>query len=312
MLDNNTLVLDNTKRSCADSCLRKFYWQHVQGLQKEMGSTALRFGSTWHAILEGYYTHIRDNGWTRDGEAMNQALRYGQEEWAKECEGRCFYEDYRTLDNCMQLFLSYVSQFHFDVGMLKVISPEQTFRCPMVLSEEEKELFPTLAALDAIFYTGQIDVQIELNGSKWIMEHKTTGQALAYQTQRLNRSAQIKGYSWASEHVLDFKPEGVLVNFAHCSSRKKKDGDYGKLTQDFARVPQVFSREDLEEWRTAHLATSDKVAFEYGRGLWPCNYDQCYQFGACPYISLCEQNRPKEDTITEGFIVKHWDVENQD
>lgn len=311
MLDNGILVLDNTKRSCAQACLRKYYWQHIKGLQPEYGSTALRFGSTWHAILEGYYTHIMNHGWKNDGDALHAALKQGQEEWAKESEGRIFYDDYRTFENAAQLFLAYVNHYQFDMGMIDVIAPERVFRAEMRLTENDKTLFPLLASLTNVFFTGQIDMQLKMSGSKWIMEHKSTGQALTYQTQRLNRSAQIKGYSWASEEVLGFRPEGVLVSHAHCSSRKKKDGDYGKLTLDFARTPQVFSANDLEEWRVSFLAACEMIAQEHMRKLWPCNYDSCYQFGSCTYIRLCEQNRPLDETITEGFIVSHWDVENQ-
>jgi hypothetical protein len=311
MLNDNILILDNTKRSCSAQCKRKFYWQHIRGLQPEFGSTALRFGSTWHAILEGYYTAVKENGWVKDGDALHTALEFGQKEWEKESDGRVFYDDYRTLENAMKLFFEYVNHYHYDMGMLDVIAPEKVFRCPMELTPADKTLFPALTELKELFFTGQIDMQLELNGSKWIMEHKTTGQALTYQTQRLNRSAQIKGYSWASERVLGFRPEGCLVSFAHITSRKKKDGDYGKLSMDFARTPQVFSTPDLEQWRQSFLAEANALLLEYRRDLWPCNDDQCYQFGACPYISLCEQNRPLDEVITDAFITKHWDVENQ-
>lgn len=311
MLNDGILVLDNTKRSCAQTCLRKAYWQNVRGLQSEFGSTALRFGSTWHAILEGYYTHIRDNGWTQDGAALHQALQWGEKEWVKETGDLVFYDDYRTFENCGKMFLDYVGHFQGDLGMLEVISPEQVFRCAMELTEADKKNFPHLAELEAVFMTGQIDMQLKLNGMKWLMEHKSTGQYLAQQTQRLNRSAQIKGYSWASEQVLGFKPEGVLVSFAHCSSRKKTSGEYGVLKLDFARVPQVFSNEDIEEWRVSFLSAAEQIALEYKRDLWPCNNDSCYQFGACSYIRLCEQNRPLDETITDGYVVKFWDVENQ-
>lgn len=311
MLNDGTLVLDNTKRSCAQQCLRKFYWQHVLGLQPQHGSTALRFGSTWHAILEGYYIHIKENGWTRDGAAIGAAFALGKEKWEKETGDRIFYDDYRTYENCCQLFLAYMNHYDYDVGMLQVVSPEQTFRCPMPLDEEDKKLFPNLAELKDVYFTGQIDLQIKLNGSKWMLEHKTTGQPLSVQTQRLNRSAQIKGYTWASREVLSFSPEGTLISFAHLSGRRKKDGDYGKLKMDFARTPQVFSEEDLIQWRKSFLTVADDVAKEYKRGLWPCNDDACYNFGACPYIGLCEQNRSLDETRTDNFLVKIWDVENQ-
>lgn len=311
MLNDGTLVLDNTKRSCAQQCLRKFYWQHVKGFQPLHGSTALRFGSTWHAILEGYYIHIKEHGWSRDGKAISFALEHGKKKWDAESEDRVFYDDYRTYENACQLFLAYMNHYAIDYNMLEIASPEQTFRCPMPLADDEKSRFPHLAELDEFFFTGQIDLQARLNGSKWLVEHKTTGQPLSVQTQRLNRSAQIKGYTYASREICEFSPEGTLISFAHLSGRRKVNGEYGKLKMDFARTPQVFSEDDIVQWRESFLHVADMVAREYVRNLWPCNDDACYNFGACPYIGLCEQNKPLADTHVDNFLVRIWDVENQ-
>ena len=57
------IELDNTKRRSYSLCPRKFYYEHVLNLRPRTSSTALRFGLTWHSILEAYYKEIKENGW---------------------------------------------------------------------------------------------------------------------------------------------------------------------------------------------------------------------------------------------------------
>jgi hypothetical protein len=300
-----TMDLDNTKRSNYVTCPRKYYWQHIRGLLPIYGSTALRYGSGWHGLLEGYYTHIQENGWLKDGEAIKAGVLLAQRIWERESEGREFNADYRTFDNMMKSFLQYLTTFSFEVGMLKVLDTEQVFEIPFTLSPEEKILFPDL---EPFVFTGRLDMQVELNGAPWLVENKTTGQWLSTQTERLNRSAQLLGYNYAGLTVLDFKPEGSLVNMHHISSRKNKAGGWSEPKIDFARVPQIFSPGDIEQWRLSFLSTAQDIQRSIRTTHFPMQFDSCYQYGRCAYTQLCEQNRPLEDTNTHNFIVSHWDV----
>ena len=127
----NILELDNTYRSNFHLCKRKYFLTKELGLIPIRGSSALRYGSTWHGFIEGYYSHIKENGWTRDGEAIRRAAEYGAAVWQHETEayGQSFDEtDYRTLDNCAISFLEYCTEFQLDYNMLKVIETEQMFK----------------------------------------------------------------------------------------------------------------------------------------------------------------------------------------
>jgi hypothetical protein len=305
------LRLDNTKRSCFNTCRRKFYWQHIRGLKPEFGSTALRFGTTWHGALEGFYSHIKEHGWSEDGKAIHAACDLAKKEWDKETSKQNFATDYRTFEQCMTMFLQYTNHYVGDKGLLKVIETEQVFAYKMELDEflHEDILFPYLVDTN-LFFTGKIDLQVMLSGIRWMVEHKTTSQSLSTQVLRLHRTPQIKGYCWASDKVHDFPVEGCLVSFAHCTSRKSpKTDEYGKVTMDFARTPQIFSEADLEQWRISFLSTANEVAHEMQRNLWPMCEDSCYNYGPCAYSMLCEQNVPIDSVNTAGYIYDPWDVE---
>jgi hypothetical protein len=309
-LSLSDFCLDNTKRSTYDTCPRKFFYQHILGLQPERGSTALRFGTTWHGFLEGYYRHIQEHGWKEDGLAIHAAMTKAQEEWNKETAHQLFLDDYRTFEECAKLFISYLEFYNLDKGMLDIIQTEQVFRQPLALSEEERERFPHL--LDSVFFTGKIDLRVKLNGMTWLMEHKSTSAQPSLQATRLNRSAQIQGYSWVSGEAFSTKPEGVLISFASLSCRKTKDGGYGKATQAFLRHPQIFTKKDYQNWRTSFLSTANQIAEDMTKNTWPMRQDNCYQYGQCSYSILCDQANDLFNLNTSGFIFKPWNVEKED
>jgi hypothetical protein len=302
--------LDNTKRSTYQTCPRKYYWSHVMGLVPIFGSTALRYGSAWHGILEGYYTHVMQNGWLHDGKALEAGIMLGKKVWDEESVTRTFSDDYRTFENLTKSFLTYLNHFSYEVGMLEVIATEQVFEIEMgPEGPEEATLFPWLE--DGFLFTGRLDMQVMMNGAPWLVENKTTGQWLSTQTERLNRSAQLIGYNYAGAKTLNFKPEGSLINIHHLSARKNKAEQWGEPKIDFARVPQIFPAGDVFQWRRSLLHTANQIAFSFITGHWPMQFDSCYQYGRCAYTSLCEQNRPLEETQTEGmYTCQHWDVRN--
>jgi hypothetical protein len=276
------------------------------GLIPIRGSSALRYGSTWHGFIEGYYSHIKDNGWSRDGEAIRQAAEYGAAVWKYETEtyGQSFDEtDYRTLDNCAVSFLEYCTEFQQDHNMVKVVETEQMFNHPMELTKGEKKDFPNLAKLDVCF-TGRLDVQVELSGMPWIVEAKSTGQSIGIQCDRLHRSPQILGYSYAGRHALDFPAEGCMVSIHQLSSKRKKDGDWGKMTRNFQRMPHIFTEEDLLAWRMSYLSTCSELVSHIEKDIWPMQFDSCYQFGRCQFCNICERNEPLSairNMVDEGY-----------
>ena len=65
------LKIDNTKRKTYVSCPRKYYFEYILGLKTEKGSTPLRYGIVWHAIMEAFYGKIKELGWVGNEEAIN-------------------------------------------------------------------------------------------------------------------------------------------------------------------------------------------------------------------------------------------------
>jgi len=296
------LELDNTKRSQFVTCDRKGYWQYERDLKPNQGSTALRYGIVWHSTQEGFYGHIRDNGWTHDGKALEAAIKATKESWEEQSAKQAFFEDYRTLENCLQSLLAYLAHFNNDEGMLEVTDVEKKFKIKMNFSERDKRLFP-YAYQEGVVFAGRIDSSIKLSGRAWRVEQKSTGQALSVQKARLRRNPQDIGYAFADKCISEDPAEGCLITLHHLSAYKsKKTGLWGAPKIDFDRVPQIYTDRDLLAWRESFLYCANKVVENRSMGIWPMQQDSCYQYSRCTFTSLCEQNAPLGHEILEGFF----------
>ena len=239
------LKIDNSKRSTAVTCMQKYFLRYIKNLTTIHGSTALRYGSTWHALKEGYYSSIRDNGWeSHQDDHIQAAINLATKVWNEASSKSDFYDDYRTLENCFQSFVEYLEIFQADRFMMNIIESERIFDILMNLTQEERKLYPFLAVLE-LHFTGKLDLEVELSGQHWIMEEKTTGQPAQIQAKRLQRSAQVIGYTWAGKKIGN-DIVGSLVSIHQLTARKVKDGGYGKVTREFIRHPNIFSNADLE------------------------------------------------------------------
>jgi len=303
------LRIDNSKRSAFVKCPRKYYWKFIANLTGEYGSTALRYGRVWHLMLHAFYDTIQKQGWQARQQAITNGLIQGKKEWDLISSQQIFFEDFRTFENLCELLMIYVNTYENDELSVKIIHTEKVFALPLELDEVEKLLYPNLPE---IIFTGKIDLQLELSGIKWVLDHKTTGNSIDRVSGTLKRDPQFLGYTYASRRVLDFVPMGFLVNMVMSSSRKNKDGVYGKLTTDFRRVPQLYSEGDLESWRRSFIHTCSQMAWCSKHNTWPMGHDNCYNYNKdCTFTRLCEQNRNVIDTNTEGFLEIPWDVEKE-
>lgn len=289
-----SLNIDNTKRRCYALCPRKYYFEHVKNLRSQYGSTALRFGLTWHETLEAYYTTIMNEGWGAKSSAITKGALAGKACWDKESKDRQFYDDYRNLENCLSAFMGYITYYKEDESFLEVVDVEQTFKLPIT---------------DDIFFTGKIDAKVKLNGSKWLLEHKTTSMPIDRQLRTLQRDAQIIGYTYAGMQSHDI--EGTLISMTHVSSTKSKvTGAYGKVKIEYRRSPQIFTAGDIDSWLESLIWTAEQIVFSTKNNYWPCQLDSCYHFGSCTFTQLCEQNcKNLENILTHNFItVPPWNV----
>ena len=309
------LVLDNTKRSTFNLCKAKYNLQHNHGFQSDYGSTALRYGSTWHGIQEGFNRWIKEHGWYKTQEefvaALSAGLELGIKVWEKESKDKQFYTDFKNYNTAADAFNQFLTFFAEDKEHIEIINTEKKFSCPIEPENEAEARL--LAKLPPVVFTGKIDLCIKMDNMNWLLDFKTTGWYLDKVIQQANRSSQLIGYSYASREVLDFEASGCLCSFHSLNSTKSKiTGEYGKVRFDFRRVPQIYTDSDISAWKLGFLDTCAGIQRAKEEDLWPQSFDNCYQYGACPYLKLCQQHVPVEDLNLEGFHVAFWDVLKED
>lgn len=310
----DSLRLDYSSKNYAHECLRKYFLSYILDLKSDYGSSALRYGSVWHSTMEAFYAHIKDNGWSRDGGAVEAAINAANKSWKEETRKHfMWYEDYRTLENLLHSFMRYIDHFVGDENHLKVISVEKPFKLPMELSEKDQKSFPHL---EPFWFTGIVDMEIYYDGRYWQLDHKTTGQSLAQQVYRLNRSAQSIGYSYAGRQVFREIPEGHFITIHHIKATKsKKTGLYGKVNIDFARTPMIYGEEDIISWRQGFLEMAQRIQIAKRVNNFPCEHGSCYTYGKCGFSDICDLNLTEDEIAErlqnqgfEGFHVgEHWD-----
>jgi len=261
--------------------------------------------------MEGLYRHIMKHGWTRDGKAIECAVAAAKESWAEQTAKQIFVDDYRTLENCLRALVMYLAHFNYDEGMLKVISVEQVFKIKMY--PDKGKHFPLIRKEEGFWFTGRLDLGIDLTDRPWHVEHKSTGQSIAIQESRLHRNPQNIGYTYASQRISEEPPEGCLVAIHHLSAYKSRTtGLYGEPKIDFKRIPQIYTDGDIESWRVSLFDTAEKILRNKERELWPMKHSNCYRYGRCTYAPLCEQNAPLGEEMLEGFFEDEpWDVTEQ-
>jgi hypothetical protein len=303
----NLLKVDHSSSNSYYSCPRKYKLAHIDGWTSVYGSTALRAGSTFHTGLEGFYSHIQKNGWTRDGKAIAQMIEYAAKEYEEESKDRQFYDDYRTLENVITVLTQYVDHFHSDHGFLEVLHTERAFKLLMQPSQEDLKNWPNLKPF---YFTGKIDMECKINGLNWTNEFKTTGWRLDQVVNELNRSPQIMGYAYAKDRIYDEAPEGCFATIAFFTSRKSpKTGEYGKLTVDFRRVPQIFNSYDLSEWRKHFISLVAGIQNSIETNHFPPRFQSCYNYGRCEFLNICEQSCPIAKASFYGYKQEEpWDV----
>jgi len=309
------IILDNTKRKTFRQCKKKYFLQHINGLQPDYGSTALRYGVAWHGIQEGYYSYVQNNGWPTTQEehiaAITAGLELGKKKWDKETAEKKYFDDYRNFNTLVDHFNAYNEFFAGDRDYIKIISTETKFECAILPETKLEESM--LENIPPLLFTGKIDLSIVMDYQNWLLDFKTTGWILDKVVMEANRSPQFIGYSYAGDKVLDFKPNGCLVSFAFAgASKSKKTGEYGSTRFEFRRVPQIYTAGDIHEWKLSFIDTASEIYKAINTGLWTESFDNCYQYGACPYLKLCNQHCKYEDLNLEGFHVAFWDVLEED
>ncbi len=305
-----TLRIDRTKSAQFVACPRKYYFRHERNLVPSMGSSALRYGITVHKGLDIFYSTIHKKGWDNLNEAISLAVLGMTMEYNSISEERQFWEDYRNIENAIDLFMKFTEFFEADKGQIEILECEKYFEFVVDgnLMLNYQIPYEIVRVIDHFVFCGIIDAIASMGGTKWIMEYKTTAQPLSMQSKRLHRNPQTIGYNFYEKSINLNDVSGSIITILHTSARKRKDGTYPPPKFDFHRSIESYLKKDLADWLTYQCYIALNMQDCKTQNHWPPIFDNCYQFGKCEYTSLCEQGVPLDEIQTFNFVeIPHWD-----
>lgn len=277
---NFHIFWDSTMLGTLKECPRKFHYQHILGYQPRGLNVHLQFGLWFHGAMERY-DHAMAEGHTHDAATL-RAVRWALEQSGTRDDNG--WTPWSPLDrdgapepfkNRYTLIRSIVWAFeaHRDSPLKTVI---------LANGQPAVELSFRFSAFNVggepITLCGHLDRVVEVDGSKWVYDHKTTkGQLNAQWVRSFTPHNQFTLYTIAGKVVLGSPARGVLVNGVQIGV-----GFNRFVTAQIPRPAAV-----LEEWladaqwwieRAREFALTDH---------WPMNDKSCGNYGGCPFARVC-------------------------
>ncbi|MCH9838300.1 PD-(D/E)XK nuclease family protein [bacterium] len=298
------------------TCPRRYRFEHVQGVIKVEEAHALRFGTLWHLLMEGYLGAVQYG--TDPLEALHRLDSENVDPW--------------DLAKLRPLFLGYVARWwDEDRAGLNVLSIEREYEHDLINPD-------TGHPSRTYRFGGRLDAEVSIGGRLLVMEHKTSSDDIApgsdyWRQKRID--AQASNYlaaTGAEGNLYDVvkKPTIRPLKATPVESRKyTKDGrlyaaqrELDETTEEYeirwgaqiAESPDTYYQRG-EVVRTAdELAEAQRDRWELGKQIaegvrlnrFPRNTSACFPLAGapCPFASVCAGEASIDSplfTKKEGF-----------
>lgn len=298
------------------TCPRRYRFEHVEGYMRAEEAHALRFGTLWHLLMEGYLGAVQYG--TDPLEALARLDGENVDPW--------------DLAKLRPLYLGYVARWHDeDRETLNVIAIEREYTHDLINPD-------TGHPSRTYRFGGRLDAEVSIGGRLLVMEHKTSSDDIApgsdyWRQKRID--AQASNYlaaTGAEGNLYDVvkKPTIRPLKATPVESRKHtKDGklyaaqrEQDETTEEYeirwgaqiAEKPDAFYVRG-EVVRTAdELAEAQRDRWDLGRQVaegvrlnrFPRNTTACFPLAGspCPFASVCAGEASLDSpqfTKKEGF-----------
>lgn len=278
LIDGDTLLIDNSSLEKFTTCPRSAQFAIAMRKVPSGERVPLKFGGIVHKILEARY-RAATSMHAQSPEVEQVMLAIARDEFLSWQPPE---DDFRNFD-CVTTFISkYGEQYPFEsFDVVKLPDGKPFIEVPFALPLGE--IVDGAGKSIKLVWTGRIDLAYTINGSLYIMDHKTTSiMGPSYFTQ-FEISHQMYGYAWAAEQILGTQVIGVVIN----ALGVRKPSKTGKAFE-FQRQLIPISRPLLAEWKTDCLHIVADFVEMCRRGYLPRHTSWCVgKFGECPYRKVC-------------------------
>jgi len=296
---------DNTRISGYKTCPRSYFIRHKLGWRPTGTGIALIFGLSWHEAQDAIWG-LKDKYRGADLAALGSAafdLKWEELGMPVDIplEKETFYSP-RTPSIAHEMLHSYCDVRGSILRDSEVVAIEQPFAVP-------------IPNLPDHWYIGRLDKVIDYNGTRLVLEHKST---TAYATQGNFRpdyvdswfmSAQVKGYQFGAGLYFG-NINAVWVDAALVHKKVHDAFKFIPVAHNFILLEEWL--QNTVKWITEISAEEDLYAKE-GKllpGMFKKNDESCFgKFGACSYIDIC-RTIADPSVLPEppvGFVHEVWE-----
>lgn len=300
--DGVQFAWDATSIELAQTCLRKYYYTMVLGIQPNETSVHLVFGGHYAKALETFYK-LRAKGKTIDdalAEVIHMTMINTWEHTLDEQGNRvvgtgqpvALNHSAKTRIGLIRSLVWYVDQFgeESDSGIVTYHLADGT---PAV------ELSFTFEPIEGLLFCGHLDRVVTYGDHLYFMDQKTTGSVISPKFfADFSPNNQMSMYTWAGTAVLGSPLKGGIV-------------DAAQIGTSFTRFERGWisrTQDQLDEWFDSTLETIDRTQQACRKEKFPMNLSACGNYGGCPFRELCSRTPSlRESYIRGGFKPKKWD-----
>ncbi|NBT31626.1 MAG: PD-(D/E)XK nuclease family protein [Rhodobacteraceae bacterium] len=290
--DGLQFAWDATSIELAQTCLRKYYYSMILGIRPKRESVHLLFGGIYASALENFYKY------RAEGDSIEDALLRVVDEalvasWDFEkSQPKHFDDTKKTRPNLIRTIVWYIDQFAEET--------EDGIRTYHLQNGKPAvELSFTLEANDEILLCGHLDRVVDMGGSLYVMDQKTTGGTVGtYYFEQFSPNNQMSLYSWAGQAILRSPVRGVIIDAAQIAVNFTR----------FERGITTRTKDQLDEWYESALYTIELARSATALQRFPMNLSACGNYGGCPFRELCSRSpKVRENFLKSDYVDHNWD-----
>lgn len=292
---------DSTSIKSAETCLRYYFYKHIEGWQPRRKSVHLLFGGWYAAALESYHSYVAD-GMAPDEAELEVVAELMVETWEYEKDaegnpipgtGQPWASDHntKTRENLIRTFVWYLDQFGADDT------------CETVILSDGQAAVEHSFQLDVdngIILSGHIDRLVTFGGKVYVQDQKTTGTTITARFfNQFNPDTQMSLYTFAGRALFGNPVSGVMI-------------DGAQIAVGFTRFERGFTYRDegsLNEWyddAMFHIETAQRASREKH---FPKNTSSCGNYGGCQFRHICSRGPAVREQFLKADFEKQprWD-----
>lgn len=299
-------AFDATSLKVADTCLRRYQYEILEGWQSPFKKVDLWFGGLYASALEHFHKYLAEGRDREDclrqvvHEALISSWDHDLDEEGNRIPGtgkpRTYDHTAKTRENLIRTIVWYADTFEHEIFKTYTTAEGK----PAV------EFSFHLPISDDISFVGHIDrLCLDAAGEIFVHDQKTTGQTISpHYFAGFKPDIQMAMYTFAGKVIYQAPVKGVIIDAAQVVVGFSR----------FSRAPVLFTDDELDEWYKEMQDLIESIRYHTKRYVnekidLPRRPASCGNYGGCPFRNVC--SRPpqvREAYLRADFVQsRKWD-----